>query len=143
MQPVDAALAMNGKLCSTMRRFFQQTKLGDILPDFMSFYSQITNILVPECSYKNLAIDFVAHTMEMWSTAEEKRRLRRLNLLSRESRNVSALQKVVTPMEMVANKREITHTEYELSKAYLQRLLTCKDGDYHSTYCLTNVYLAV
>jgi len=48
-------------------------------------------------------------------------------------------------MEFVANKRRNTGvmTVIELSKAYLQKTLSCTECDHDSTYCLANVYLAV
>jgi len=55
------------------------------------------------------------------------------------------LDKAAKLMKVVANKSRNTVQliEIELSKAYLYRVLRCKDSDTNFIYCLANVYLAV
>jgi len=61
------------------------------------------------------------------------------------STSVLSVNKAAKLMKAVANKSLSTMSliEIELSKAYLYRVLRCKDSDSDSNYCLANVYLAV
>jgi len=61
------------------------------------------------------------------------------------STSVLSLNKATKLMKVAVNKSLSTMSliEIELSKAYLNRLLRCKDSDSDSIYCLANVYLAV
>jgi len=68
----------------------------------------------------------------------------RLCLNARHS-SVLSLSQATKLMKVVANNSRSTVQliEIELSKAYLYRVLRCKDSDSDSIYCLANVYLAV
>ena len=103
------------------------------------------NIKMQKLKYRT--IDILAHHVLFVCPADERRQLPIPYFVtwSEESRKVSPLQKAVILMEFVANKRRNTRvmTAIELSKAYLQKTLSCKECDHDSTYCLTNVYLAV
>jgi len=61
--------------------------------------------------------------------------------------SVLLLSKAVNLMKAVDDRHKSRSTvqliKIELSKAYLQRALSCKDSDSDSIYCLANVYLAV
>jgi len=98
-------------------------------------------------AWKHRTIDILAHFLPFMCSADERLKLPvpYFDFWSEESRTVSSLQKAVALMEFVANKRRNTRetTMYELSKAYLQKTLSCKEYDHDSTYCLANVYLAV
>jgi len=56
-----------------------------------------------------------------------------------------SLNQAVILMKVLANNSRSTvqQIEFELSKAYLHRVLRCNDSDRDSIYCLANVYLAV
>jgi len=56
-----------------------------------------------------------------------------------------SLNQAVILMKDVANNpgSTVQQIEFELSKAYVNRALRCKDSDSDSIYCLANVYLAV
>jgi len=56
-----------------------------------------------------------------------------------------SLSQAAMLMKVVANNSRSTVQliEIELSKAYLYRVLRCKDSDSDSIYCLANIYLAV
>ena len=59
--------------------------------------------------------------------------------------SVLSLHQAVVLMKIIANNScsTVQLIEIELSKAYLFRVLKCKDSDSNSIYCLANVYLAV
>jgi len=59
--------------------------------------------------------------------------------------SVLSMDQAAKLMKVIANNSHSTVQliEIELSKAYLYRVLRCKDSDSDSVYCLANVYLAV
>jgi len=124
--------------------------------DAVTFYCHLSSFILDASRtifkvrnhlWKYRTIDILAHFLPLVCSADERRKLQVpcFDIWSEESRTVSPLQKAVILMEFVAHKRRNTRetTMYELSKAYLQKTLRCTECDHDSTYCLTNVYLAV
>jgi len=135
---------INDQVISPLMISFRQVDGIEFISNVVSYLPDMANLL-PECSLKNYMIDILmAHLVAATcSSADEKRRLQCISIFSSEYRSVSPLRKAVRLMEMVANKRRTTRefAFIELSKAYLQRTLACKDGDQISSYFLTNIYM--
>ena len=115
---------------------------------FIESFNEDKRLKLPEnILWKTTLIDLAAPTLcsMIKKSADERRKLLRSNIMSRDSCRVSPLQKAVTVMEILANKRRSTRemTAIDLSKAYLQLTLNCNECYCDSTYCLANVYLAV
>ena len=117
------------------------TQLGTLYPDLSHYFTAVTFLHVARRITRNSLedelLDILAITCLQSNDVRGYRNARHSSLLS--------LAEATNLMKVVANNSRSTVQliVIELSKAYLNRVLRCKDSVSDSLYCLANVYLAV